>query len=166
MNKTEGVVILENVRSAHNVGAIFRTAEAIGVAKIYLVGYTPAPLDRFGRAQPDVVKTALGADKMVPWEQVDDSVSLVTSLQKEGVKVVAVELADNAIDYKDCACGESVAFVFGNEIDGVSKEVLAQADEIIALPMNGKKESLNVSVTAGIVLYRLLDTDTTKSKSA
>lgn len=157
MSKTDAVVILENVRSAHNVGAIFRTAEAIGISKIYLVGYTPAPLDRFGRAQPDVAKTALGADKMVPWEQAPESDGLITRLKGEGREVIAVERTDEALDYKTCEVSDTVAFIFGNEIDGVSENSLKNADQVISLPMNGMKESLNVSVTAGIVLYRLLD---------
>lgn len=158
MSEREAIVILENIRSAHNVGAIFRTAEAVGVSKIYLVGYTPAPIDRFGRAVPDLLKTALGAENIVPWEQTDNIVSLIERLQKEGVKVVAVERSEGALDYKLCNVGAKIAFIFGNEIDGVSKEICEKADEVISLPMRGMKESLNVSVAAGVVLYRLLDT--------
>ena len=157
MSKPHAVVVLENIRSAHNVGAIFRTAESIGVSKIYLVGYTPAPIDRFGRAQPDIVKTALGADTMVEWEHALSSRAVLEKLKHDGVHIVAVERDTEAIDYKTCNVQVNIAFIFGNEIVGVSKEVLALADEIISLPMNGHKESLNVSVAAGIVLYRLLD---------
>lgn len=154
---SEAIVILENIRSAHNVGAIFRTAEAVGVSKIYLVGYTPAPIDRFGRAVPDLLKTALGAENIVPWEQTDTITLLIERLQNEDVKVVAVERSEEARDYKSCNAGAKIAFIFGNEIDGVSKEICEMADEVISLPMRGMKESLNVSVAAGIVLYRLLD---------
>lgn len=157
MSAKEAVVILENVRSAHNVGAIFRTAESVGVAKIYLVGYTPAPLDRFGRPVPDLEKTALGADKMVPWEQCGDSAALIHKLKAEGFAIVAVERTETALDYKAYEPGDRVAFVFGNEVDGVSAETLAAADAVISLPMKGRKESLNVSVATGIVLYRVLD---------
>jgi len=158
MREKEAVVILENVRSAHNVGAIFRTAESVGVAKLYLVGYTPAPIDRFGRAVSDLQKTALGADAMVPWEQCTDISALITELKNNEFSVVAVERTDDAIDYKAYETGDRVALVFGNEVDGVSSEALAAADAVIALPMKGRKESLNVSVATGIVLYRLLDT--------
>jgi tRNA G18 (ribose-2'-O)-methylase SpoU len=157
MSQSEAVVILENVRSAHNVGAIFRTAESVGVAKIYLVGYTPAPVDRFGRAVPDLQKTALGADAMVPWEQHTYICTLITELKGKGFRTVAVERTDDALDYKAYEPGDRVAFVFGNEVDGVSSEALAAADAVISLPMKGRKESLNVSVAAGIVLYRVLD---------
>ena len=157
MSAPQAVVILENVRSAHNVGAIFRTAESVGVAKIYLVGYTPAPLDRFGRGVPDLQKTALGADAMVPWEQHTYIGELITGLKEEGFVIVAVERMEDAMDYKEYEPGDSVAFVFGNEIDGVSTEALALADTVISLPMKGRKESLNVSVATGIVLYRVLD---------
>lgn len=157
MSTQKAVVILENVRSAHNVGAIFRTAESVGVTKIYLVGYTPAPLDRFGRIVPDLQKTALGADAMVAWEQFVDIGILIAKLKAEGFSVVAVERTADAIDYKVYEPGDRAAFVFGNEVDGVSTEALAAADAVIALPMKGRKESLNVSVATGIVLYRLLD---------
>lgn len=157
MSAQEAVVILENIRSAHNVGAIFRTAESIGIAKIYLVGYTPAPLDRFGRSVPDLEKTALGADKMVPWEQCEDMGALIQKLKADGFALVAVERRDDALDYKAYVPCDRVAFVFGNEVDGVSSEALAAADVVISLPMKGLKESLNVSVATGIVLYRMLD---------
>ena len=158
MIEKEAVVILENVRSAHNVGAIFRTAESVGVAKLYLVGYTPAPIDRFGRSVPDLQKTALGADAMVPWEQRADISTLITELKNNGFSVVAVERTDTAVDYKAHVPGDRVAFIFGNEVDGVSPEAQIAADVVISLPMKGRKESLNVSVATGIVLYRLLDT--------
>ena len=157
MSAREAVVILENVRSAHNVGAIFRTAESVGVAKIYLVGYTPAPIDRFGRTVPDLQKTALGADAMVPWEQCEDSVALIQKLKAEGFAIVAVERTEDAMDYKEYVPSDRVVFIFGNEVDGVSSEALAASDVVISLPMKGRKESLNVSVATGIVLYRMLD---------
>jgi tRNA G18 (ribose-2'-O)-methylase SpoU len=157
MHAFETHVILENIRSAQNVGAIFRTADAIGVSKIWLTGYTPAPIDRFGRVVPDIAKTALGAEKDVPWEHRDDVSVLVAELHARSMQVVAVELVPQARDYKQYEVTGPTALVFGNEVDGVSKEVLASAHVVIALPMRGKKESLNVATTAGIVLYRLLD---------
>lgn len=149
------IVVLENIRSAHNVGSVFRTADAAGVAQIYLVGYTPAPVDRFGRVVPEIAKTSLGASDMVPWTAAADGVSLVQKMQSKGVSVVAVEQTTDATDiysYQTPA-EQPVAFVFGNEVDGVTSAVLEQVDHVVELPMCGQKESLNVAVTVGIVLY-------------
>lgn len=157
MGQIETHVVLENIRSAQNVGAILRTSDAIGVTKVWMVGYTPAPIDRFGRAVPDVLKTALGAEKTVPWEQRTDVASLIDELKAGGFRVVVVEKKEGAIDYKQCELNGPTVLIFGNEIDGVSPESCDRADDIISLPMRGKKESLNVATTAGIVLYRLLD---------
>ncbi len=145
-------VILENIRSAHNVGAIFRTADGAGVSKIFIVGYTPAPTDRFGRTQPEILKTSLGATKTIPWEYVEASGNLIKKLQAEGVTVVAVEQTSDAQLYTTAHTG-AVAFVFGNEIEGVSEAALAAADMTVHVPMSGQKESLNVATTAGIILF-------------
>lgn len=149
------VVILEDIRSAHNVGAIFRTADAVGVSTLYLAGYTPAPVDRFGRPVSEVCKTALGATDTVAWEQVVSSVALVNALQAKGVYVVAVEQTATATDIYAYQPPLDVpaAYVFGNEITGVSPEVLQAVDAVVQVPMRGKKESLNVSVTVGIILF-------------
>jgi tRNA G18 (ribose-2'-O)-methylase SpoU len=146
-------IILEDIRSAYNVGAIFRTADAAGVAKVFLVGYTPAPIDRFGRAQPEILKTSLGASGTMSWEQVATTKEIIERLQGDGVIVAAVELALGSVSLKDFKEPEHVAYIVGNEVDGVSDEALGLADVIVELPMLGQKESLNVSVTAGIVLY-------------
>jgi 23S rRNA (guanosine2251-2'-O)-methyltransferase len=146
-------IILEDIRSAYNVGAIFRTADASGVAKVFLVGYTPAPIDRFGRPQPEILKTSLGASATMEWEQVATTKEIIERLQADGVTVAAVELAQGSVSLKDFKEPEQVAYIVGNEVDGVSKETLELADVIVELPMLGQKESLNVSVTAGIVLY-------------
>jgi tRNA G18 (ribose-2'-O)-methylase SpoU len=123
------------------------------VAKVFLVGYTPAPLDRFGRVQGEIEKTSLGASKTVSWEQVATAKEIIERLQADGVQVVAVELAKGSVSLKDFDEPENVAYIVGNEVEGVSKEALELADTIVELPMLGQKESLNVSVTAGIVLY-------------
>lgn len=149
------VVILNNIRSHYNVGAIFRTADAAGVNKIYLSGYTPAPIDRFGRAVPEIHKTALGAEASVSFESVSatDLLELILRLKQDGVVVVAVEQSEAAVDLYDFKVPTKVAYLFGSETEGLALELLAAADYILELPMQGKKESLNVSVTAGIVLY-------------
>ena len=147
------LLILHNIRSVYNVGSIFRTADAAGVAKIYLTGYTPAPLDRFGRKRRDFAKVSLGAEEYVPWEQVSHLPKLLCSLQKEGVRLVAVEQDVRAVHYKKRKKSSQIAFIFGNETKGVPASVLNRCDEIIEIPMKGEKESLNVSVAAGIVLF-------------
>lgn len=150
-------LILENIRSVYNVGAIFRTADAIGIDKIFLVGYTPAPIDRFGRARADVHKAALGAEESVAWEQVADASVLIENLKAEGYQIVALEQGKKSADYKKIKLSDKTAIVVGNEVDGVSKEVLKLSDILAEIPMIGKKESLNVSVAVGIFLFRLFD---------
>lgn len=147
-------VILHDIRSHYNVGAIFRTCDGAGVSKIYLTGYTPAPEDRFGREVAEISKTALGAEKFVAWEKVEDILLVVQKLKAEGVTVVAVEQSKSSVMLSDFAIPEKVAYIFGSETEGVPLEVLAEVDAVLELPMLGQKESLNVSVTAGIVLFR------------
>lgn len=146
-------LILENIRSAYNVGAIFRTADGAGVSKIFLIGYTPAPLDRFGRVQPEIEKTSLGASETVVWEYAPEISCVLKRLKDEEFTIVAVEQNENSLSLKEFTVPEKVAYIVGNEIDGVSQEALSLSDMIIELPMLGSKESLNVSVTAGIILY-------------
>ncbi len=145
-------VILHDVRSLYNVGAIFRTADGAGVAKIFLTGYTPAPIDRFGRTVTEINKTSLGASEMVPWEQ-GDIVDVIARLHTDGVSVVAVEQAATSVSLYEYAPPAKVAYIFGNEVLGVPPAVSLLADTILEIPMVGEKESLNVSVTAGVVLF-------------
>ncbi len=152
----EFYLVLHNIRSSHNVGAIFRTADAVGVTKIYISGYTPAPIDRFGRARPDISKASLGAEKTVAWESIGDVEDLIKRLKKEKVQIIALEQDKNSINYKDLKTKEKNLIILGNEVDGIEKEILALCDEIIEIPMLGQKESLNVSVATGVVLYSLL----------
>ena len=149
-------VILDNIRSVHNVGSIFRTSDAAGVERIYLCGTTPTPIDRFGRARNDMAKVALGAEKTVPWEYAENTLDVVKKLKMEGVKVFGVEQYEGSVDYASVKYPERCAFVFGNEIGGVSLDVLAECEEVIEIPMKGEKESLNVSVAAGVVLFRAI----------
>jgi tRNA G18 (ribose-2'-O)-methylase SpoU len=157
MTKNKAFVILDNIRSSENVGAIFRTADAVGIEKIYLVGITPTPIDRFGRVQTKIKKTALGSEKTIPWEHVEEIKTLISDLKKIGVKILAIEQGESAIDYKKVSLDSEVAFIFGGEVDGISKDTLSLCDGVIEIPMRGEKESLNVSVSAGIALYRILD---------
>ncbi len=148
------LVILDNIRSVHNVGSIFRTSDAAGVEKVYLCGTTPTPIDRFGRARNDMAKVALGAEKTVQWEYAENTLDIVKKLKAEGAKVFSVEQYEGSVDYSSIKYPEQCAFVFGNEVGGVSLDVLAECDEVIEIPMKGEKESLNVSVAAGVVLFR------------
>lgn len=157
MKRPEIYVVLHNIRSARNVGSIFRTADAAGVLKVYLSGYTPAPLDRFGRRRKDISKTALGAEAFVPWERHARVGPLLKKLSAEGVRIVAVEQSPKAKNYLKLKISGRTAFVFGNEVRGLSESVLEKADEAIELPMRGEKESLNVSVAAGIILFKAFE---------
>ncbi len=146
-------IILHDIRSHYNVGAIFRTCDGAGVTKVYLVGFTPAPTDRFGRLVPEIHKTALGAEQFIPWEIVDDIVALIKKLQQEGKLVVAVEQSPISITLEEFTTPESVVYIMGSETEGLPAKVLEVVDVILEIPMRGQKESLNVSVAAGIVLY-------------
>jgi len=147
-------LILHNIRSAHNVGSIFRTADAAGVEKIYLTGYTPRPVDKFGRVNQKMAKTSLGAEQSVGWQGQVKLSDLTKRLQDEGREVVAVEQSREAVDYKKYQLEKKTAFIFGHEVRGLSNSVLKQADRVIYIPQHGYKESLNVSVAAGVVVFR------------
>lgn len=156
-NRKKTYLILHNIRSVYNVGAIFRTADASGISKIFLTGYTPAPVDRFGRERKDIAKTALGAEKNIKWKYVKSVNSLIQKLKKENIEVVAVEQDKKAIDYKKLKIKKDTTFVFGNEVEGLSKSILEKSDKIVQIKMLGKKESLNVSTALGVFLFRVLE---------
>ena len=153
----ENILILHNIRSVENVGAMFRTADAAGVNKIYLTGYTPAPLDRFGRKRGDLAKSALGAEEFVPWEQKKNISPLLVKLKGEKFLIIGIEQAKNSIDYKKVKLKSKNAFIVGAEVTGIPKTVLQKCDVVAEIPMRGKKESLNVSVALGIALFRILN---------
>lgn len=147
------VLILDNIRSVHNVGSIFRTAETAGVSKIYCLGTTPTPLDRFSQKRKDFAKVALGAEDLVSWEYLEAGETLVRKLKKDGFQIVALEQDEESVDYRKIKFGDKAALVVGNEVGGVSQSLLKLVDEIAEIPMKGKKESLNVSVATGIMLF-------------
>lgn len=168
MNKGPRIaVLLHNVRSAHNVGSLFRTADASGVSRIYLTGLTPAPMDRFGRVQKEIAKTALGAQRTVAWERYALPRRVIMDLKKQGWEIVGVEQDLRAKDYRRFKVRKPTLLIFGNEVLGLSKELRAVCDTLIEIPMRGAvvrqvhhprytrcgKESLNVSVAAGIILF-------------
>jgi len=146
-------LLLHNVRSSHNVGAIFRTADAAGVSEIFLSGYTPRPTDRFGRTQKNIAKTALGAESYIRWDYVSAPGPLIRRLKKNGWHIVGVEQDPRANDFRTFRAKRKTLLVFGNEVRGLSKILRDACDSLIEIPMRGQKESLNVSVSAGIVLF-------------
>jgi len=137
------------------VGSIFRTADAAGVKKIYLAGYTPTPVDRFGRVRRDFTKVSLGAEKLVLWEYHKNILKLLEKLKREKIYLIALEQAKSSIDYKKVKPKIKTTLVLGNEVRGLSKGILNKCDVVAEIPMRGKKESLNVSVAAGIFLFQL-----------
>ncbi len=152
---TQICLILHNLRSAQNIGAIFRTADAAGVFKIYLTGYTPAPIDRFGRPNRTVIKTALGAESYVNWEMSKNISSPISKLKAESYKLIALEQQLDSVNYKKVKINGPTAIIVGNEVTGLSKSILKQCDIVAEIPMRGKKESLNVAVATGIFLFSL-----------
>lgn len=163
--KTKVHILLPDIRSAYNVGSIFRSADCFGIEKIYISGTTPAPVDRFGRsisgAQKEISKTALGAEKDVSWEYVQDINKFFKKIKKENFSIVCIEQdktsisLENFLKIKKQEKIDNILIVFGNEVEGVDKSILKKSDYIVEIPMQGKKESLNVSVCAGLIMYVL-----------
>lgn len=153
----QAILIIHDVRSAQNVGSLFRSADAVGLSKIYLSSITPGPVDRFGRARSDIAKTALGAEKNIPFEHYDDIFILLQKYKNMGFTVVSIEQSEDSVDYKEVVKKDKIIFILGNEVEGLPKEVLAMSDVVAEIPMKGKKESLNVSVAGGVAIFRILD---------
>lgn len=152
------IAVLDNLRSVHNVGSIFRTANAVGIEKIILCGTTPTPLDNKGNKRKDFAKVALGAEETVVWEYEEDTAKTLKALGQEDFYIVAFEQDDKSVDYKKVSVDgkENVAFIIGPEVTGISPEVLSLCDVIAEIPMLGTKESLNVTIAFGIGVYRIL----------
>ena len=148
------IVVLDNIRSMHNVGSVFRTADAFLLQGIYLCGYTPQPPHR------DIHKTALGATETVEWKYVAQGVEAIQSLKAEGYKIFAVEQVKGSIALQDFVFEQDakLAVIFGNEVNGVGEALLGYCDGCIEIPQLGMKHSLNISVAAGIVLWELVRT--------
>ncbi len=159
------IVIAHDIRSVHNVGSIFRTADAAGVEKIFLCGITPAPLDRFKEVRADFAKVALGAEKYIAWESAKTTTAVIKRLKKEGYEIFALEQSIRSAPYYQEAAriarasrknaDARVAIIVGNEVKGLPPSILRGADRILEIPMMGKKESLNVAVAFGIVVFGL-----------
>ena len=143
-------ILVENVRSVHNVGSIFRTADGFGAKKLYLTGYTAYP------PRQDLTKTALGAEESVNWEYYEDPILAAKHIKTIGSKLVLIEQTTQSEDFHQINWDFPLCFIIGNEVNGVSEELCELADIHAELPMRGIKQSLNVSVAAGIIGYELL----------
>jgi 23S rRNA (guanosine2251-2'-O)-methyltransferase len=155
------VLIVHNVRSTHNVGSLLRTAEGLGVTKVYLTGYTPYPKLGSDTRLPHIAtklheqihKTALDAEDLVDWEHKDDIETVLQQLKAEGFVIAAIEQTTDAIPLPEWQPGPNVALIVGREVEGVEPEVLALSDVHVEIPMFGKKESFNVVQSAAMALY-------------
>ena len=147
--KTPLIVVLDNIRSLNNIGAVFRTADAFLIQKIYLCGITAQPPHK------DIHKTALGATESVDWEYRESTIDLVEELQAKNLKVISIEQAENAtmLNSFSIANNQTYALVFGNEVKGVSQDVVSKSNAVIEIPQFGTKHSLNISVSVGVVVW-------------
>ena len=152
------IAILDNLRSVYNVGSIFRTANAAGIEKIILCGTTPTPLDTKGVRRSDFAKVALGAEDTLQWEYKEDTKNTLQELKKSGFYTIAFEQDAKSIDYKNVSVEgrENIGFILGQEVTGISRDILDECDVIAEIPMLGTKESLNVTIAFGIGVYRVL----------
>jgi len=155
------VIIAHDIRSTHNVGSLLRTAEGLGIAKVYFTGYTPYPLSTGDGRLPhlaqkldkQIAKTALGAEKLIAWEHIEDIDVAIGKLQKSGYDIVALEQTANAVPLPDYRPSAKVAIILGREVEGIDEAILKQATTILEIPMFGHKESFNVVQAAAMVLY-------------
>lgn len=147
--KTPLIIILDNIRSLNNIGSVFRTSDAFLIEKIYLCGITATPPHK------DIHKTALGSTETVAWEYADSTKDVIEKLKSENIHICSIEQAENAImlDKFNIEKGIKYALVFGNEVKGVSQEVVSASDYVIEIPQYGTKHSLNISVSAGVVIW-------------
>ncbi len=150
MPRTPVVVVADNIRSMHNVGSIFRSGDGAGIRHLYLTGFTAAP------PRPEIEKTALGATDSVPWSYHENAAEVVSRLKDEGYEIVVVEQTTESRPFFKANFTFPLCLIMGNEVDGVSDELVAMADKAVDIPMLGVKHSLNVSVACGIVLYGIL----------
>ncbi len=156
-------LIVHDVRSAHNVGSVLRTADGLGIEKVYLSGYTPYPKAKNDSRLPHIAdavarrirKTALGAEKFVPWQHVSDIVTLIQRLKRTGFTLIALEQTSKARDIAAFKSNKDIALIVGEETKGLPDKIIKLSDLQLQIPMLGQKESFNVSVAAAIALYHL-----------
>lgn len=157
------VLVVHNVRSAHNVGSLLRTADGLGIEQVYLTGYTPFPVMKNDPRLPHLVqkadrqihKTALGAENLINWQHEPDIAKLVKDLVARGYSVAALEQTKKSINLSDFKPADRQVLIVGNEVGGLDKSVLEHCDQHVQIPMSGRKESFNVSIAAAIALYHL-----------
>lgn len=157
------ILVADNVRSSHNVGSLLRTAEGLGITEVFLSGYTPHPTSDQDTRLPHVArkvhaqikKTALGAEEYLRWSHCEDIAEVITNLKKRGYQIVALEQSKQSVSILDWEPGSMVALIVGNEVKGLSKDVLSLCDQVVEIPMYGKKESLNVVQATAIALGQL-----------
>jgi len=150
--------ILHDIRSIHNVGSVFRTADGLGVEKLYLTGYTPEPVDRFGRKRQKFSKVALGAEDTVDWKSKENILDLINKIAAENTTVCACEPTDSAVPVDQVTTkNQNICLVFGNEVEGLSQDVIEASNQTIKIPMRGEKSSLNVAVAFGIISFCVVD---------
>ncbi len=175
----EIILVLDSIRSMHNVGSLFRTSDSFGVSRIILGGITPGPIDKYGRKRGDIAKVALGAEDTIPYECVADLATYLSTIKQEEpeVHIVSLEQAENSVCLYDLLSPvvstgsitrlvpefvekvQKIILVIGNEVDGVSPEILGLSDFVVEIPQMGEKESLNVSVATGIALFAFRSLD-------
>lgn len=153
----EIVLVIHNVRSAHNVGSLFRSADGAGVSHIYLSGYTPTPIDRFKRPQKEIAKTALGAEKTTSWEHRKTAGECIKELKRKDFYICALEQSPQSVPYTKKIDHQKIVLIVGNEVRGISGKTRSLCDIILEIPMRGRKNSLNVSVAGAIALYTLAE---------
>ena len=153
-DKTPVIAVLENIRSAYNVGSVFRTADAFLLEAVYLTGYTACPPHK------EIKKTALGAEESVEWKHFSKATDLIPELKANGYKVYAVEQVEHSLQLQleEFNPNEKIAVIFGNEVTGVEQETIGQCDGCIEIPQLGMKHSLNIATAAGVVLWEIIRT--------
>jgi 23S rRNA (guanosine2251-2'-O)-methyltransferase len=149
-NKQDFYIIVHNIRSLYNIGTMFRTADAMGVDRLFLTGYSGQP------PRKEISKVALGAEDSVPWQHFKNISYLIDKLRKQGVKIVALETGSQSVDYLDFKPQFPVALIVGNEVSGLSPALMKKVDATISLPMHGIKESLNVGVAMAVAGYNII----------
>jgi len=155
MKKPNIILLVNNVRSIFNTGSIFRTADALGISKIYLAGNMATP-----KSHPNkFTKTALGSEQKIPWEKIRKVSLIIKKYRRQNYEIVALEKKKNySLDYRNWTPKKNILLILGNEITGIPTSILKQCDKVIELPMNGIKESLNVGVSLGAIGYYIIST--------
>ena len=163
LETSQVVLIAHNLRSCYNVGALLRTADGLGVERVYLTGYTPYPLSSDDKRLPHLArqidqrihKTALGAEQTIAWTHTDDIATALTAVRSQGYIVAALEQTPNAIPLPSYQAPGPIALIVGREVEGLEQEIIDQTDVVLEIPMHGMKESFNVAIAAAIASYQL-----------